>query len=284
MLTVMVSASGSPGVTSTALGLAVRWTRPVVLVEADPTGGSGILAGFFRAQLDHPGLIDLVIAQRSDLLADALPRLLLPIEGTQASVLVGSRSHEQAAGIAQLWQPLLDALRQLEPTGTDVIVDAGRLGLNGWPHHLVTGSDLTLLVVRADLPGLAGARSWANTLAADNLAGGHYSRVLLVGEGRPYGRGEVGRTLGMPVLASIDHDPASAAVYSHGRTPPPPRWWQRIGRGPDAARAVFEASDYVRSLVAAAEAIRAVPAPQPMSPFRSVLAQAGAAAEGGTRR
>ena len=93
MLTVMVSASGSPGVTSTTLGLAVRWPRPVVLVEADPTGGSGILAGFFRAQLDHPGLVDLVIAQRSDLLADALPRLLLPIEGTQASVLVGSRSH-----------------------------------------------------------------------------------------------------------------------------------------------------------------------------------------------
>ena len=37
----LASASGSPGVTTTALGLALLWPRPVLLVEADPTGGSG---------------------------------------------------------------------------------------------------------------------------------------------------------------------------------------------------------------------------------------------------
>lgn len=31
----LVSASGSPGVTATALGLALLWPRPVMLVEAD---------------------------------------------------------------------------------------------------------------------------------------------------------------------------------------------------------------------------------------------------------
>ena len=36
----LASASGSPGVTTTALGLALLWPRPVLLVEADPTGGS----------------------------------------------------------------------------------------------------------------------------------------------------------------------------------------------------------------------------------------------------
>ena len=36
----LTSASGSPGVTTTALGLALLWPRPVLLVEADPTGGS----------------------------------------------------------------------------------------------------------------------------------------------------------------------------------------------------------------------------------------------------
>ena len=41
----LTSASGSPGVTATAVGLAFCWPRPVLLVEADPTGGSGILAG-----------------------------------------------------------------------------------------------------------------------------------------------------------------------------------------------------------------------------------------------
>ena len=41
----LTSASGSPGVTTTAVGIAFCWPRPVLLVEADPTGGSGVLAG-----------------------------------------------------------------------------------------------------------------------------------------------------------------------------------------------------------------------------------------------
>ena len=45
------SAAGSPGVTTSALGLALTWPRPVLLIEADPTGGSAILAGFFRGIL-----------------------------------------------------------------------------------------------------------------------------------------------------------------------------------------------------------------------------------------
>ena len=31
------SAAGSPGVTTSALGLALTWPRPVLLIEADPT-------------------------------------------------------------------------------------------------------------------------------------------------------------------------------------------------------------------------------------------------------
>ena len=53
----LASASGSPGVTTTALGLALLWPRPILLVEADPTGGSGLLAGYFRGTRDDPGLI-----------------------------------------------------------------------------------------------------------------------------------------------------------------------------------------------------------------------------------
>ena len=61
-LIVLTSAAGSPGVTTTALGLALTWHRPVLLVEADPTGGSALLAGYFRGQtaptqtLDRPGV------------------------------------------------------------------------------------------------------------------------------------------------------------------------------------------------------------------------------------
>ncbi|MFZ0530120.1 MAG: hypothetical protein WAL91_06245 [Propionicimonas sp.] len=228
-------------------------------------------------------MVDLVIAQRSDLLAEALPRLLLPIENSNASVLVGARSHEQASGVAQLWAPLLDALRALASTGTDVIVDGGRLGLNGWPRPLVLGSDLTLLVMSSDLPSLAAARSWADTLAAEDLAG-HAIRVVVVGAGRPYGVREVARTLGVPVLASIEWAPEQARVYSHGATIPEPSWWRRLGGRTGAASRSFEASPYIRSVEAAGEAIRAMPDAEAPSPLRSVLAQAGAVVEGRTRR
>ena len=69
-LIVLTSASGSPGVSTTALGLALTWRRPVLLVEADPTGGSGLLAGYFRGQAaPSQSLIDLAFAHRAGSLA-----------------------------------------------------------------------------------------------------------------------------------------------------------------------------------------------------------------------
>ena len=65
-LIVLTSASGSPGVTTAALGLALTWHRPVLLVEADPTGGSALLAGYFRGQsTPTQTLIDLAFAHRA---------------------------------------------------------------------------------------------------------------------------------------------------------------------------------------------------------------------------
>ena len=70
---VLVSAAGSPGVTTSALALALGWPRPVVVVEADPTGGSAVLAGYFRgATAPAGGLLDLVWAERESRLAEAL--------------------------------------------------------------------------------------------------------------------------------------------------------------------------------------------------------------------
>ncbi|MGC3994776.1 MAG: hypothetical protein QM779_11790 [Propionicimonas sp.] len=279
MLTVLCSAAGSPGVTTTGLALALGWPRPVVLVEADSSGNSGLLAGYFRGQLDQPGLVDLVIAHRSDLLAEAVPRLLFSMEGSQASVLFGLRSHEQAAGAGLLWPSLLDLLRGLDVAGTDVIVDAGRLGLPGWPQPLLAGADAVLLLARSDLPGLAGARSWAAALAAEE-APGHPVRIVLVGEGRPYQAREVTKTLGVPVLGAIEWAPEHARVFSHGQPPPEVAWWRRIGRRGDARQAAFDGSAYLRSVRALTERISSLgEAPAPVE-FGSVLAQVGATKEG----
>jgi hypothetical protein len=259
-------------VTTTAIGLALNWPRPVMLVEADPKGGSGLLAGFFRGQLDEPGLVDLVLAHRSGLLSEALPKLLYPVPDSSASVLFGARSHEQAGGVAALWQALPEALREVEATGTDVIVDAGRLGTPGWPRPLLVSSDVALLLVGSDLPCLAASRSWAAALAADEVPG-HITRLLVVGEGRPYSRQELSRTLGVPVLCAVEFATEEARVFSHGKPPPVPAWWRRVGRGPDVAARTFAGSAYVRSLRAAAEALMGLPRVGDAAPFGGVPSQ-----------
>ena len=59
----LTSGSGSPGVTTTAVGMAFSWPRPVLLAEADPTGGSGVLAGFLRGTTPYDaGLIELALS------------------------------------------------------------------------------------------------------------------------------------------------------------------------------------------------------------------------------
>ena len=244
----LVSASGAPGVTTTSLGLALVSKRPVLLVEADPTGGSTLLAGYWRGQLDHVGLLDLVLAERHGVLAEALPRMRLAIEGTDVSVLVGTKSHEQAGSLDRLWDPLLSVLQGLD--GQDVIVDAGRLGLPGSPHSLIQYSDVTLLLTHSSLRALAAARSWAATLAAD-VVPGHEVKLVIVGEGRKYRAAEASRTLGLPVAGSITWDPRRAEVFSDGAPYPPSRFGGETG----AARA-FDQSAYVRSLRSLAAALR----------------------------
>jgi hypothetical protein len=240
---VLTSASGSPGVTTTVMGLALAWPRPVLVVEADPTGGSGILAGHFKGQVAHAqGLIDLAMAQRQDLVAAELPHQLLDIPGTGAKLLAGSRSHAQAGSLVVLWPALLEALRDLDPTGQDVLVDAGRLGLEGSPTPLLFGADMTLLLTRSTLPALIAATSWAETLRDETAATITRPGLLVVGEGHPYPAREVAGALRLPLVAKLAWDRRSAAVLSRARGTYPKR-------GPLLA-----------SLAAAGEAIRSVAA------------------------
>lgn len=263
---VLTSASGSPGVTTSALGLAFSWPRPVLLVEADPTGGSGIYAGYFQGKVEPTaGLIDLALAHRQGILAETLPQVVRTWPPSTVSLLAGVRSHDQARSLINLWQPLAPVLRELRANGQDVIVDAGRLGLAGWPAPIVMSADLSLLVTRNTLPALAGARSWANGLRTsfENAGGLHRFGVLLVDESgrwpktplrsakgggtpgvprvRPYTDRQVAKTLQTGVVASLPWAPEGADFYSHGAKPP--RKWST--------------SPLARAYQAAGEAIRA---------------------------
>lgn len=234
----LTSASGSPGVTTTAVGLAFCWPRPVLLVEADPTGGSGILAGFMKGTTPYDaGLVELALSPLST--ADALRDVVRPLS-PNVSLVAGTRTHAQAAAVRDVWEPLGSALRELEASGQDVIVDAGRLGLTGSPQQLLDSADATMLVTRVNLPAISAARSWAETVREPGT-GWRYPGLLLIGEGQPYRDTEVSKVLGIPVVADLPDDPAAAAVYHRGAHPP----------------RHFETGPYVRGLQAAAQSVQA---------------------------
>lgn len=253
---VLMSASGSPGVTTSSLGLALGWHRPALLVEADPTGGSAIAAGYLRgAVVPAEALIELALAgQDGRDLIEVLPRVSQGLPGSTVRWVPGSRSHEQARTLLGLWEPLTAALCCLEDTGQDVIVDAGRLGLYGSPEPLIYAADLALLVSRTDLVSLSAARSWAHTLK-DRFARAGASGslgLLLVGEHRPFTAREVASVLEVPVTAALAWDPQSAAVLAAGAEPPPSGWAHRL-----AGRSGWDDTDLLRSLRAARSAITA---------------------------
>lgn len=218
----LFSASGSPGVTVTALGLALAWQRPSMLIDADPSGSSSVLAGYLQGQTVHDrGLLDLAVANRVGNLGAAIATVSMPLPGSTVEFVPGIRSHQQAASMTNLWEPLSGVLRGMEQRGVDVVVDAGRIGLDKAPLPLVRGSDLGLLVLRSDLPAVAGARAWARSLHEQFSAVGasHQLGVLLVGPGRPYSSREIRSVLGLPVVAEIPWDPESAIVYHQGVRP-----------------------------------------------------------------
>lgn len=241
----LTSAKGAPGVTTTAVGLALAWPRPVLLVEADAAGSSAILAGYLRANvpLSH-GLIDLAVAHRDGALADQLVPSSLELPGTTVRLLPGLATHAQAHSMTAVWPALAAALADLDTQGMDVIIDAGRVSAAAAPLPLLRAADLVVLTARTTLPAIAGLRGTLSGLAEDLEANGRGAstlQLLLVGEGHPYTGAEIAKHLGWPVLSTLAFDPTGAEVYSLGATP---------GRR-------FATSPLARSLTATASAIAA---------------------------
>lgn len=247
-LIALASASGAPGVTTSALGLTLVWPRPSLLVEADVVGGSSVLAGYLRGSVSPEGrtLVSAALAHRQGRLDVVLDEQPLALDDTGERRLLPAISEPaQAASLTPVWGPLATALAALERDGVDVVVDAGRLGAAHGPEQLVRQADLVLLVTRTQLPAVASARARAVQLREDLAAGGLDADalgLLLVGEGRPYTSREIARATGVPVVSAVAWEPAAASVLSSG-VPRPRRWDQ---------------SAFVRSLRSTADAAESV--------------------------
>ncbi|MEU5872543.1 ParA family protein [Glycomyces sp. NPDC047369] len=220
----MVSAKGSPGVTTTALACTLSWQGRTVLAECDPAGGS-ILSGYLsRLEIPPIGLLPLAAAALRDQLADAFPHQLVDLDAKdpgQRLVLPGINDTVQAGTIRPTWEPLTAFLGQLEyrDPGYDVIADCGRLATSTPPWPLLLRADLLLLVVRvATLRTIAPAAGAAEMLRRELTQYGQGTGSLalaLIGDGL-YSRRDIEQRLQLPTAIELPDDRRTAEVLSDG--------------------------------------------------------------------
>ncbi|MDO5494306.1 MAG: hypothetical protein Q4G64_01165 [bacterium] len=221
-LITLASAKGAPGVTTAALGLAMNWGSPVLLVEAD-VSGSSILAGYKKGEIPHDrGIVPLAVAQMQMSLIDAIWTQTIELK-KDVLLLAGFANPAQSGAIGSLWGDLGSAFRSLEAASVDVIVDLGRVGARVDEREaLITLADHHLLLTRSSLASVYTTREFAQRyskvaeVAADILG----TATVVVGPGRPYGAREIAKTCGLPLAGDIAWDPKSAVVYSQGVAEP----------------------------------------------------------------
>jgi hypothetical protein len=211
----LVSAGGSPGVTTSALALTLTWPGTVVVAECDPAGGD-VLAGFYAGHLTAPrGLLSVAVeaGRGAAVMTAEVAGHLVPLDDSGSrTVLTGFDDPRQAAGLSPAW-PSIAGLLTSYPA--DVIADCGRLdACDMQPLSILAGAALVALVLRPSLRQVARARPRIEMLAA--LAGS-LDRVglLLVGE-KGHSPKEITRALGVPVLAALPLDERTAALLSDG--------------------------------------------------------------------
>ncbi len=219
MILTLLGGKGSPGVTTTAVTMVLRWPRPVLLVEADPSGAS-IGYGYGQgADGGGRGLLGAQLAARHGNPARAIWTNVVAF-GPDRWVLPGVDEPRQAATID--YPALIDALAGL---GMDVIVDAGRIPGAVRIDGLLAASDRLLVVLRPTLAGVHTAQTTAT--AAASIIGGAPGAVgsVILGPGRPYPEADVRAAMRdiAPVAGIVAWDPAAAAVITDG-TPASRRW------------------------------------------------------------
>lgn len=231
----LCSASGSPGVTVTALGLALTWPRDVLLADVDRTPAQTILAGYLRGgAAGQRGLSAVLQAHRERRpVVDAVNSEALPLptppgrrpafereRPTQRRFLPGFAHPGAVEVFGAVWRDLAEVL-QAGPC--DAVLDAGRIGTRGLPLELTDAVDRVGLVCRASLVSLAGVRLYLAPLLEQ--VSPERVGLVIVGPGRPYRAKEVSEQFGVDVLAEVAWEPAAASDLAHGEALP--RTWQR---------------------------------------------------------
>lgn len=240
----LTSVAGAPGVTTTALAWAHLSSAPTLILEADMTGGSSILAGPYRGEVDPAGRTVLALADKSGYEEMAAHlwwnALALPGEPTgRVRVVPTITAPGQARALAPRWHAIAEALRQTAAdTGADVVIDYGRLSTRGAATPLLEIADTVTVLTAATMAGVNSTKRSIDHLREELAASGSPQRlvvapVTLRGElrlraragaaARPWSAQDIAPVLAPTrVLPPVAFDPDAAAVYS-AAVPPPRR-------------------------------------------------------------
>jgi hypothetical protein len=211
----LISPGGSPGVTTTALALALTWPRPVVVAECDPSGGD-IVAGLYAGHLRAPrGLLGVAFeaGRGAAAMAGELSSQLVPLDDTgKRKFLAGITDPRQALGLSPVWPGIAVGLGSL---GADVIADCGRLDSGAsQPTSVLAEAAAVIMVMRPTLRQVARARPRAD-MVSQVLGGRDRLGLLLIGD-RPLQAGEIAKSLDVRVIGTIPQDGSTARVLSDG--------------------------------------------------------------------
>lgn len=232
-LVVVSGAPGAPGITTTALGLALTWPRDVLLADCDTEPKQSLQAGYLRGLVPAAGgLVALARMHRENrplhphLLEHSVP--LTEGEDTVRVFLPGFAVPAAVRLFESAWPDLVDALCRLDEQGMDVVVDAGHVGCDGLPGPLLARADAVCFCTRSDLRSLAAARLYLPVLTGQlaELPSDRALGLLLIGPNRPYSAGEISAQFGVPCWSELEWSPSLAGVLSDGD--PEPR---RFGSG-----------------------------------------------------
>lgn len=201
--TLLISAKGSPGVTTAAAALAaVAATAPdgALLVELDPSGGSvQVLTG----EPATAGLVTVAAQLRRQPRLGTVDGSTVALPPGMRTVLVPPSGPIAEAVIASAGERWLPALAQTAP---DVIVDGGRWEPSQRSAPRVAGSDVVAVVCR---PTVAGVESTRHILEPLRDRARRPLAALVVGD-QPYAPEQVATLLGLPLAGTIAWDPRGA--------------------------------------------------------------------------
>lgn len=246
MICALTSISGAPGVTTTALGLAAVWPRHVLVIDADFHRSA--LTGSFGGDVPaEPGLLQVAMAagRPGADLVDMIWNVARPLPGdsesTRRLLVPGVLMPWALTTVSARWISIAPALRQLSHhTGTDVIIDLGRLQPpvsaqpSAIPAPLLEVADLICPLVEPTLYGLVGADAMMQGIRAQAESAGHRDRIRLIrrhprvrdrdqSRVASYSNHDITRLWGLPVFSDIPTDAKAAAVVTHN-LPRDARW------------------------------------------------------------